>query len=96
MSVRNLDRLLRPKAVAFIGASKRPGSIGLVTTRNLRTGKATTNREVLAFRDEQALRASLEHAGFEVGHVYGDWDRRPASRTARELIVVARRVELDT
>jgi len=37
MSVRNLDRLLRPKAVAFVGASKRPGSIGLVTTRNLRS-----------------------------------------------------------
>ena len=38
MSIRNLDRLLRPRAVAFVGASKRPGSIGLVATRNLIAG----------------------------------------------------------
>ena len=35
MSVRNLDHLLNPQSVAFVGASKRPGSIGLVATRNL-------------------------------------------------------------
>ena len=35
MSVRNLDALYKPKSVALIGASKRPGSIGAVIARNL-------------------------------------------------------------
>ncbi len=60
-------------------------------TRNLRTGEATTNRDILAFRDEQTLRASLEHSGFEVDHVYGDWDRTPPAITSPELIVIARK-----
>jgi len=34
MSVRNLDALFRPKSVAIIGASERPGSIGAAVTRN--------------------------------------------------------------
>jgi len=60
-------------------------------TRNLRTGEATVNRDVLAFRDEPALRASLEHAGFEVEHVYGDWDRTAPATASPELIVIARK-----
>lgn len=60
-------------------------------TRNLRTGEATTNRDVLAFRDERTLRASLEHAGFNVDHVYGDWDRTPPASASPELIVIARK-----
>ena len=60
-------------------------------TRNLRTGEATTSRDVLAFRDEQALRKSLEHAGFKVDSVYGDWDQAPPSAAAPELIVIARK-----
>jgi SAM-dependent methyltransferase len=60
-------------------------------TRNLRTGEATTSRDVLAFRDERALRASLKRAGFEVDHVYGDWDRTPPATASPELIVIARR-----
>ena len=60
-------------------------------TRNLRTGEATTTRDVLAFRDERALRASLEHAGFKVDSVYGDWDQAPPSAAAPELIVIARK-----
>ncbi|MGE5089456.1 MAG: GNAT family N-acetyltransferase [Candidatus Levyibacteriota bacterium] len=35
MSVRNLERLFRPRSVALIGASDRPGSIGAVVMRNL-------------------------------------------------------------
>jgi SAM-dependent methyltransferase len=58
--------------------------------RNLRTGEATVSRDILAFRDERALRASLEHAGFTVGHVYGDWDRSPPAPASPELIVIAR------
>ncbi|HEX7162342.1 MAG TPA: class I SAM-dependent methyltransferase [Trebonia sp.] len=60
-------------------------------TRNLSTGKATTSRDVLAFRDEQALRASIERAGFEVDYVYGDWDRTPPAITSLELIMIARK-----
>lgn len=61
-------------------------------TRNLRTGEAATSRDLLAFRDERALRASLEHVGFRVDHVYGDWDRSPATAASPELIVIARKL----
>jgi SAM-dependent methyltransferase len=60
-------------------------------TRNLRTGQATANRDVLAFRDEPALRTTLEHAGFDIRHVYGDWDRTAPAATSPELIVIARK-----
>jgi SAM-dependent methyltransferase len=60
-------------------------------TRNLRTGQATVNRDVLAFRDEPALRTTLEHVGFDVQHVYGDWDRTAPAADSPELIVIARR-----
>ena len=35
MSIRNLDYLFKPKSVALIGASQRPGSVGTVLVRNL-------------------------------------------------------------
>lgn len=38
MTIRNLDRLLEPKSVVFVGASSRPGSIGLILARNLLNG----------------------------------------------------------
>jgi acetyltransferase len=36
MSVRNLDKLFRPRSVALIGATPRPGAVGAVAARNLR------------------------------------------------------------
>jgi hypothetical protein len=60
-------------------------------TRNLSTNEATTSRDVLAFRDEHALRATIEHVGFEIAHVYGDWDRTPPTIPSPELIMIARR-----
>jgi SAM-dependent methyltransferase len=45
----------------------------------------------LRFRTEDELTESLAETGFVVGRVYGDWDRRPAGPTTRELIVVAAR-----
>lgn len=57
---------------------------------NRRTGEQTVHRDVLAFRDEPALRRSLEQAGFLVEDVLGSWDGGPASVAAPELIVVAR------
>jgi SAM-dependent methyltransferase len=60
------------------------------------TGDDVVVSSRLRFRSLDELTRSLIVAGFAVERVYGDWDRRPASRTARELIVVARRVEVDT
>lgn len=60
-------------------------------TRNLRTSESTASRDVLSFRDERALRASLEQAGFAVDHVYGDWGESPVAAASPELIVIARK-----
>ena len=35
MTIRNLDKMFAPRSVALIGASARPGSVGLVVLRNL-------------------------------------------------------------
>jgi SAM-dependent methyltransferase len=60
-------------------------------TRNLRTGHSTATRDVLAFRDGQALRATLQHVGLDVQHVYGNWDRTAPAADRPELIVIARK-----
>jgi SAM-dependent methyltransferase len=57
------------------------------------TGELVVAPSALRFRSEADLAQSLGDAGFVVEHIYGDWDRRPASSTTRELIVVARRVD---
>ncbi|MGN6333543.1 MAG: class I SAM-dependent methyltransferase [Motilibacteraceae bacterium] len=59
-------------------------------TRNVLTGEQSVTRDVLAFRDERALRRSVEQTGFAVDAVLGSWDRRPVSADSPELIVVAR------
>ena len=38
MTIRNLDHLLKPRAIALVGASPKAGSVGLITSRNLRAG----------------------------------------------------------
>ncbi|ACG76873.1 acetyl-CoA synthetase / acetyltransferase (GNAT) family protein [Phenylobacterium zucineum HLK1] len=38
MTTRNFDSLFRPRAIALIGASDRPGSVGDVVARNLKAG----------------------------------------------------------
>jgi acetyltransferase len=38
MTIRNLDHLLKPRSIALVGASPKPGSVGLITARNLRAG----------------------------------------------------------
>ena len=38
MTIRNFEFLLQPRSVALIGASTRPGSVGLITARNLLAG----------------------------------------------------------
>jgi SAM-dependent methyltransferase len=59
------------------------------------TGEEVVVSSRLRFRSLDELTRSMIVAGFAVERVYGDWDRRPASPTARELIVVARRVGVD-
>jgi SAM-dependent methyltransferase len=54
-------------------------------------GEELVSRCDLRFRSLTELHASLAGAGFAIEHVYGDWDRRPAGPTTRELIVVAAR-----
>jgi ubiquinone/menaquinone biosynthesis C-methylase UbiE len=58
--------------------------------RNLATGEESCDSEVLAFRDVETLRRSLEGAGFDVTTLYGDWSRTPVTETSREVIAIAR------
>ncbi len=53
------------------------------------TGEELVSSVRLRFRTEEELSRSLADASFAVERVYGDWDRRPAGPTTRELIVVA-------
>ena len=55
------------------------------------TGEELVSPNRLRFRSEDELAESLADTGFTVERVHGDWDRRPASPTAGELIVVAAR-----
>jgi SAM-dependent methyltransferase len=54
------------------------------------TGEEQVSPNQLRFRSNAELAESLAGAGFTVERVHGDWDRRPAGPTTRELIVVAR------
>jgi acetyltransferase len=38
MTIRNLDYVLKPRSIALVGASPQAGSVGLITSRNLRSG----------------------------------------------------------
>ena len=53
------------------------------------TGEELVSTMQLRFRTVDELTRSLADAGFAVERMYGDWDRRPAGATTRELIVVA-------
>jgi SAM-dependent methyltransferase len=55
------------------------------------TGEELVSSSRLRFRTVEELTESLAGAGFAVECMYGDWDRRPAGPTTRELIVVVAR-----
>jgi hypothetical protein len=55
------------------------------------TGEELVSPNRLRFRTEEEVIESLADAGFAIEQVYGDWDRRPAGPTAREVIVVSGR-----
>jgi SAM-dependent methyltransferase len=59
------------------------------------TGDEVVVQGTLRFRTLDELTQSLGEAGFTVDRVYGDWDRRPADTSSRELIVVAIRGGVD-
>jgi SAM-dependent methyltransferase len=59
--------------------------------RNLRTGEQDVDRDVLAFRDEATLTATLAAAGFRVTRRFGDWRRAPLTGDSPEIILVAER-----
>jgi SAM-dependent methyltransferase len=61
-----------------------------------RSGEEIVTSNRLRFRSSGELMQTLGEAGFAIEHVYGDWDRRPAGPTTRELIVVATRAGVDT
>ena len=68
---------------------------GVVTYENhyvfVAAGEELVSVGRLRFRSQAELTESLAAAGFAVERVHGDWDRRPAGPTTRELIVVATR-----
>jgi acetyltransferase len=76
MTVRNLEHLFNPKAVALIGASDQPSSVGGVVGRNLRDG---------GFRGPIML-VNPKHAEIEGQRCYPDVASLPA---APELAIVA-------
>jgi len=53
------------------------------------SGDVLVSTAELRFRTQAELVGSLADAGFDVEHVYGDWDRRPVEEGSRELIFVA-------
>ncbi len=61
MTTRNLDALFHPSAIALIGASNRPGSVGSVIARNL--FEAGFDGPILTVNPkERAIRSSLNYA----------------------------------
>ena len=73
-----LDLLLRPKSIAVVGASERPGSVGLQTMENLLTGRfegklyavnpgCDSICGVPCFPDLSALPETVEHVVLTVG-----------------------------
>ena len=59
-------------------------------TRNVRIGELTTTRDILAFRDEQDLRVSLERIGFRRHRRFRRLESNAPDCCAPELIVIAR------
>jgi 2-polyprenyl-3-methyl-5-hydroxy-6-metoxy-1,4-benzoquinol methylase len=49
------------------------------------------SKNTLRFRTESELRDELKTAGFDVEHVFGDWDHGPVGEGTTELIFVAAR-----
>jgi hypothetical protein len=64
-------------------------------TRDLISGNETCDRNVLAFRDPDAIGGSLLRAGYEVSNMFGDWSRAPVTNESSEMIFVTGENEVD-
>lgn len=53
-------------------------------------GEEIVAPNMLRFRSQDELVDAVTQEGFVVESIYGDWDRRPATADAREIIIVAR------
>lgn len=60
-------------------------------TKNRDSGVESRTRNGLAFRNQQALRASLLSTGYDVTAEFGDWDESSLTDSSPEIIVLARR-----
>ncbi|KQT61276.1 MULTISPECIES: bifunctional acetate--CoA ligase family protein/GNAT family N-acetyltransferase [unclassified Aureimonas] len=60
MSIRNLDALFEPKAIALVGASNRPGSVGEVLARNI-FGSGFKGPVMPVNPHEQAIRSTVSY-----------------------------------
>src|SRR3974390_2959055 len=60
MTIRNLDALFAPRAIALIGASNAPGSVGAVLARNL-TESGVKGRVLAVNPHEAAIRSALAY-----------------------------------
>jgi hypothetical protein len=58
--------------------------------RILSSGKRLRSDFRLRFSPPEALWDGMMAAGLAVEHCFGDWDRRPFTPAAREIIVVGR------
>ncbi|MBS0237817.1 MAG: CoA-binding protein [Proteobacteria bacterium] len=67
MTIRNLTHLMAPKSVALIGASSRPGSVGLTVMRNL---------SAASFAGDISL-VNPNHSEIEGRHCYGSVNDLP-------------------
>ena len=61
----------------------------LLRSRNLLDGEDLSHDFPLAFRSESTLVEQLDHAGFDVRAVWGDWHRAPVRERSRLLVVEA-------
>ncbi|MEZ4649418.1 MAG: class I SAM-dependent methyltransferase [Candidatus Eisenbacteria bacterium] len=74
--------------------SVNPGSVVFEGHNVFRaTNETLVARSELRFRTESELRADLERNGFEVRHVYGNWESGPVSERSPFFVFVCRRVE---
>lgn len=54
------------------------------------SGEQVIQEEVLTFRDQATVTSQLEHAGFEVSDVWGDWKQTPFKGTEPIMVFEAR------
>lgn len=70
-------------------ADVRDDCVRFATHYRFAAGEELVSTSELRFRTQSALNESLDKAGFDIAHWYGDWSQTPIDGASRELIVVA-------